>query len=207
MLIKMNKTNSKEGSMKASRFTAGALLVVAILAAWIVAAPSKSTAANTDVSMVNIAFDPPMITIHVGDTVTWINQDSVNHTTTSSDPPPRLWDSGNIGQSGTYQRTFNQAGTFPYFCDRHEAQNMVGVVVVLQQTDTPTVTRTPTRTPTATATRTPTRTPTATATNATPGTSTPTRTPTPTHTPTATPTVGAAPEHSIYMPLILNPRR
>src|SRR5690349_11794567 len=105
-------TNLQEVSMKAPRLTAGAMLIVAALAAWMLAAPPRSAAANTNVAIVNFAFSPATVTINVGDTVIWTNQDSVNHTTTSN---TRIWDSGNLGQSQSFQRTFNQPGTFPYF--------------------------------------------------------------------------------------------
>jgi plastocyanin len=43
-----------------------------------------------------------------------------------------IFDSGTLFQGGTYQFTFNTAGTFNYFCVFHWAAplNMVGVVTV-----------------------------------------------------------------------------
>jgi plastocyanin len=76
--------------------------------------------------------------------------------------------------------TFTQPGTYTFFCTAHQAQNMVGSVVVTA-TATPTPTPTGTATPTPTPTDTPTPTPTA----------TPTPTPTATATPSATPTAAA----------------
>jgi plastocyanin len=111
--------------MKVRGLTGSTLLIAAVLALWMLATPPNSTAASTNVSIVNYTFSPATVTINVGDTVIWTNQDSVNHTTTSN---TRIWDSHNLGKSATFQFTFNQAGTFPYFCDRHEY--MTGTVIV-----------------------------------------------------------------------------
>jgi plastocyanin len=70
-------------------------------------------------------------TIHVGDTIrwTWVGG---QHSSTSGPCPPcngdGTWNSG-IKSSGTFSRTFTQAGTFPYFCIPHNL-SMTGTVVV-----------------------------------------------------------------------------
>lgn len=71
-----------------------------------------------------------MLTISVGDTVTWHNRDAVRHTATRTDPPP--FDTGLI-QSGTTSNpqqflvATNNDG-IGYFCRPHPF--MQGVVVV-----------------------------------------------------------------------------
>ena len=78
-----------------------------------------------DVAIVNDTFRPGSITVNVGGTVTWSNQDR-EHTVTARDGS---WDSGifDIGQS--YTRTFNSPGTIEYFCIIHP--DMIGTVVVV----------------------------------------------------------------------------
>jgi len=70
-------------------------------------------------------------TIQVGDTVRWVWV-SGEHSSTSGPCPPcngdGLWNSG-IKSSGSFQRTFTQAGTFPYFCIPHTV-SMTGTVIV-----------------------------------------------------------------------------
>jgi plastocyanin len=39
-----------------------------------------------------------------------------------------LWDSGNINPGASFSRTFQTAGSFPYYCTFHA--NMVGTVTV-----------------------------------------------------------------------------
>ncbi len=75
------------------------------------------------VTIKNFAFSPAEITIKVGDTVTWTEQDSVHHTTTGS-----IWGSGDLGQGQTYSKTFDKDGTYDYGCDYHPS--MKGKVIV-----------------------------------------------------------------------------
>jgi nitrite reductase (NO-forming) len=61
----------------------------------------------------------------VGTTVTWINNDSVFHTITSGTSngtigsPNGDFDSGEVQSGETYERIFDVAGTFDYFCTPH----------------------------------------------------------------------------------------
>ena len=61
------------------------------------------------------------ITIPVGTTVDWTNRDSAPHTTTSGIPsdPTGVWDSPFLSQEDSFPFTFNEEGTFQYFCRVH----------------------------------------------------------------------------------------
>ena len=72
-------------------------------------------------------------TIAVGDTIQWVGDPALPHSTTSGTcagtcTPDGTWDSG-VGTGTTFSRTFTQAGSFPYFCTVHGAM-MTGTVVV-----------------------------------------------------------------------------
>jgi plastocyanin len=71
-------------------------------------------AAGTAVSIANFAFSPAEVTVKVGDTVTWTNNDSVPHTVTGAD-----FDSGQLVPGATFPHTFTKAGTFAYKCTIH----------------------------------------------------------------------------------------
>jgi plastocyanin len=81
---------------------------------------------GTEVSMEDIQFNPAEVTVSVGDTVTWTNNDSVGHDVTgdsfSSGEP------GGLAGGDTFERTFEEAGTFDYVCTVHPG--MEGTVVV-----------------------------------------------------------------------------
>jgi plastocyanin len=57
--------------------------------------------------------------------VTWMNQDSVAHTSTSDGAG---WDSGIVAPGAQYSVAFNTAGTYTYHCTIHPG--MTGTVVV-----------------------------------------------------------------------------
>jgi plastocyanin len=65
------------------------------------------------------------VDVAVGDTVTWMNTDTVAHTSTSD---ASAWDSGSVAPGGQFSRAFQTAGTFQYHCAIHPG--MVGTVVV-----------------------------------------------------------------------------
>jgi surface protein len=75
----------------------------------------------------NMQFDPEELTISVGDTVTWTNNDGMSHTATSTDGP-ESFDSGNIGSGNTWSFTFTEAGTYEYKCDYHSS--MTATIIV-----------------------------------------------------------------------------
>ncbi len=83
------------------------------------------------VIMQNIAFVPPIVTIQHGQTVLWRNADSVNHAIVSGTPgaPDGKFQSGTLAPGQSYQFTFTQAGTYPYF-DAVYGVSMTGQVIV-----------------------------------------------------------------------------
>jgi len=98
-----------------SRRLLSALLVLPFLA---VLAPDPAVAATQAVTMAQYAFAPAAITVHVGDTVTWTNQDQAPHDVTTTSAPVALHSPTlSTGQSWTY--TFGQAGTYAYICSIH----------------------------------------------------------------------------------------
>jgi plastocyanin len=74
-------------------------------------------------------FFPFALTIHAGDCVEWVNQDTDDHTVVSDDPFDTAGNEGtdhllpgtdsNGGQPGTFVLHFNKAGTFVYYCRFH----------------------------------------------------------------------------------------
>lgn len=98
-------------------------LLLAGVGLLVVALPAS--AADSPVSIAAFAYDPSSVTITVGDTVTWTNNDAVGHTVTADDGS---FNSGSFGNGDEYARTFTSAGTFAYHCAIHPA--MTGVVTV-----------------------------------------------------------------------------
>lgn len=78
----------------------------------------------------NTCYIPTTITVETGKSVTWVNEDSAFHSVTSGsyDEPTDLFDSGYMDPYDSYTVTFDQVGTFDYFCTLHPW--MMGQVVV-----------------------------------------------------------------------------
>jgi plastocyanin len=73
----------------------------------------------------NRAYSPDDLNVSAGDTVTWMNTDSIAHTSTSD---VNGWNSGIIGPGGQSSMTFQTIGIFSYHCAIHPG--MVATVVV-----------------------------------------------------------------------------
>ena len=87
--------------------------------------PSDSTVVKIVANAGSNSFSPNPVEIKVGETVTWINDNSGRHTLTSKDG---VFDSGMMGKGQSFSFTFDKAGEYPYFCEPHP--NMVDTVVV-----------------------------------------------------------------------------
>jgi plastocyanin len=89
--------------------------------------PDNSTVLRIVANAGSNSFSPNPVEVKVGETVTWINDDSGGHTVTSKDG---VFDSGMMGKGQSFSFTFDKAGEYPYICEPHP--NMVGTVVVTE---------------------------------------------------------------------------
>ncbi|MBV9173726.1 MAG: cupredoxin domain-containing protein [Chloroflexi bacterium] len=64
----------------------------------------------------NFNFTPADLTVGSGATVTWTNNDDVEHTVTASD---NTFGSKALETGDTFSFTFTQPGTYTYFCSIH----------------------------------------------------------------------------------------
>jgi len=64
---------------------------------------------------------PSLIVVEKGKQVTWVNEDSAFHSVTSGsyDSPTDIFDSGYLDPYESYSITFDETGTFDYFCTLH----------------------------------------------------------------------------------------
>jgi len=79
----------------------------------------------------NTCFIPSSVTINVGDTISWSNDDTAAHTVTSGHPttgPDGNFDSSLLMVGKTFDVTFDNSGSYEYFCMVHPW--MVGEVQV-----------------------------------------------------------------------------
>jgi amicyanin len=85
----------------------------------------NANAADAQVKIANFTFEPPVLTVKVGTTVTWVNDDDIPHLVSEKDGKFR---SSALDTDATFSQTFKDAGTIEYFCVLHP--HMTGKIVV-----------------------------------------------------------------------------
>jgi len=106
------------------------------------AAGQIQPAAVVDMTGSLLVFEPATIEIKAGQTVVWKNSSREVHTVTA-DPGQatnrqdvelpkgaKMFDSGFLNPSQTYEHTFRTPGTYRYVCTLHEVQRMIGQIIV-----------------------------------------------------------------------------
>ncbi len=96
----------------------------ALMLALASALPGVARAADVQVKIDNFTFGPQKLTVKVGDTVTWVNEDDIPHTVVSTGH----FRSKALDTEDKYSFTFTAPGTFEYFCGLHP--HMQGEIVV-----------------------------------------------------------------------------
>ena len=95
------------------------------------------------VEIADFAFAPGDLEIEQGETVTWTNEDDIAHTVTSGRAkkqgvpgvsknrdaaPDGVFDSGTMDLDDTFEFSFDESGTFTYFCAIHAGMSARVVV-------------------------------------------------------------------------------
>lgn len=94
--------------------------------------PTTTPVATLQVAIRNFAFSPATISVPVGATVTWTNEDETAHTVTLDDGSH---DSGRLAAAATHAKAFEVAGSYSYHCEIHSS--MKGTVIVTSGTPIP----------------------------------------------------------------------
>lgn len=96
------------------------------VAAFVATTPVQAAPAPVTVKISNFVFAAQTITIPVGTTVTWINEDDIPHTVVANDKT--TFKSKVLDTDDRFSFTFTKAGSYGYFCSVHP--HMTGTVVV-----------------------------------------------------------------------------
>ena len=123
---------------------AGALSAFLLITAIVQGQPARGMAATVTVQATDRdTFVPATITVHVGDTLRWINASQQIHTITDDvrraayagdallPAGAAPFHSGYLKPGAVFEHTFSVAGAYHYFCIPHEGLGMLGSVVVL----------------------------------------------------------------------------
>lgn len=97
---------------------------------------ADTTGAQVDVAITDFSYEPETVEVSTGDTVAWTNGDMFAHTVTDAEAEDgggefdgELGDLDTVDAEGTtFAQTFDEPGTYEYFCRFHP--DMRGTVVV-----------------------------------------------------------------------------
>jgi plastocyanin len=95
----------------------GAIVIFAFVVVGSTTAAGKARpGANVKVSIRDFFYDPTPITVHVGATVTWVNDGANYHSATARN---HSFDTQPFAPGERRSYTFTRVGTFEYFCEVH----------------------------------------------------------------------------------------
>lgn len=102
-------------------------------------APATNAESSNSVEISLLAFKPETVTVDAGEEVIWKQNDIGAHTVTSgtveqssggvTQQADGRFDSDELPKGETFEFTFTEAGTYPYFCRLHPA-TMRGEILV-----------------------------------------------------------------------------
>jgi plastocyanin len=126
--------------MHRRRFAAAALVVFALAACGgndddTAGEPAAAAAGSSAVVTVHtFNFQPDPIEVEAGTTITFENQDKINHSVTAGtreQPTPDAFDEGVMDGAGeSFELTLDEPGTYDYFCKFHPGEGMTGQIIV-----------------------------------------------------------------------------
>lgn len=148
-----DSTASPKPSRKPILIIAGVILALIVIGIIGVLMSSTSNSGDADpgptsvddidivIGIRNYQYNPRIISIPRSATVTWLNDDQVDHTATDKNA---AWDSTIIHSEESETLTFNTPGTYNYYCTIHPYMT---ATLTVRQDGTPTATPSPSRSP------------------------------------------------------------
>jgi plastocyanin len=120
-MARRQATHESPGGMRLG-LAAGAVFACLALG---MRAATASSAAAPEIEIRNFRFEPPVLEVAAGTTVTWINHDEEVHAVTSAQVP---FASPGIDGDERFSFRFEKPGTYEYRCALHA--QMTGTIVV-----------------------------------------------------------------------------
>ncbi|HEX5689744.1 MAG TPA: cupredoxin domain-containing protein [Roseiflexaceae bacterium] len=107
------------------------VLLAALLWSRLTGSAQLNAASTHPVNVADSLYQPETIVVQLGDTVAWNNTGAIPHTVSANDGS---FESGNMNTGDAFAHTFNQPGTFEYYCKYHAVKGsgigMIGRVIV-----------------------------------------------------------------------------
>ena len=89
-------------------------------------------AMQVEVEVLDSEYQPEEVEVSAGTTVVWTHTGSLPHTVTADDG---TFDSGDMSSGDTFEYTFEEPGTYPYYCVYHGSEGGVGMSGVITVTE------------------------------------------------------------------------
>lgn len=109
------------------------LLLAALPALGLAACGGDDSAAVATVTIKTFDFQPDPIEVDAGTTITFVNQDAIDHTVTAGtrdEPTSEVFDGLLPDQGSTFELTLDEPGEYPYFCRIHPGPGMTATIIV-----------------------------------------------------------------------------
>ncbi|MGP0058610.1 MAG: cupredoxin family copper-binding protein [Beijerinckiaceae bacterium] len=107
--------------MIARKIILSVFIAFALLSVWVPLTHAEEAAVKID----NFTFNPPLLKVKPGETVTWVNEDDIPHTVVATN---HAFKSKAMDTGEKYAFTFTTAGQYEYFCSLHS--HMKGTIIV-----------------------------------------------------------------------------
>jgi len=91
------------------------VLAAAVIAVSLTVSAAAGAGASHTITIENMQFNPPQLTVHRGDSIVWVNNDLVPHTATAD----KVFDSGSIAVNASWSYVATKSGQYPYHCTFH----------------------------------------------------------------------------------------
>ena len=115
-------------------FLSSLLLAVTLFIGTIAPAQAATVQVKMGADNGMLAFEPSKVTIKAGDTVQWVNNKLSPHNVvfdSSAKDADKFTHKGLAFAPGeTFEATFDEAGTYDYYCEPHRGAGMKGSIIV-----------------------------------------------------------------------------
>ena len=104
--------------------------VLALAFSWSCKKEDKGSPGPNEIWLEYKAYNPSQLVVTPGTTVTFTNKDNASHTVTSTS---NIFDSGKVKSGDTYTYTFNDLGTFYFYCNYHSNNSAEQGAILVKQ--------------------------------------------------------------------------
>ncbi len=119
---------------KLGLFLSSVLLAVMVMVGFTGSAQADTVEVKMGADNGMLAFQPSKVTIKAGDTVKWVNNKLAPHNVvfdkSAKDADEHTHKGLAFAPGESFEETFDEPGTYAYYCEPHRGAGMAGTIVV-----------------------------------------------------------------------------